>query len=237
MSPASDPAALKSAAAARALDYVRDGMTLGLGTGTTAEAFVELLAARVAAGLRLTCTATSRRTAEKARALGLALAELDELAPLDLAVDGADEADHNLDLIKGGGGALLHEKIVEASAKRLVIVADESKLVETLGRYPLPVEVVPFGHATTAARIDEAARDLGYGELVPELRLKDGTPFVTDSGNFIYDCAFGRIADARRLGQALANLTGVVEHGLFIGMASVLIIAAADGVRLLERPR
>ena len=231
----SDPAALKRLAAARALEYVRDGMKLGLGTGTTAEAFVELLAEKVARGLKIACTATSRRTADKARALEIPIAELDAIAPLDLAVDGADEADRNLDLIKGGGGALLHEKIVEACAKRLVIIADESKLVDRLGRYPLPVEVIPFGHATTAARIAAAARVLGYADLAPKLRLKDGAPFITDSGNYIYDCPFAAIRETTELASALANLAGVVEHGLFVGMASVLVIAGETGVQVVER--
>jgi ribose 5-phosphate isomerase A len=229
-----DSAAFKRAAATRALDYVENGMKLGLGTGTTAEAFVELLAEKVARGLRVTCTATSRRTAEKAAALGIALADLDALAPLDLAVDGADEADRNLDLIKGGGGALLREKIVEASAKRLVIIADESKLVDWLGRFPLSVEVIPFGHVTTAARIQDVARALGYAHLAPKLRAAVGAPFITDSGNYIYDCPFGAIADAHRLANALANIAGVVEHGLFVGMASALVIAGTNGIQVIE---
>lgn len=235
MSAPADVATLKRAAAERALDYVESGMKLGLGTGTTAEAFVDLLAERVARGLRVTCTATSRRTAEKAGALGIALADLDALAPLDLAVDGADEADRHLDLIKGGGGALLREKIVEAFANRLVIIADESKLVDRLGHFPLPVEVVSFGHATTAARIAQAAHALGYADLAPKLRRKDSMPFITDSGNYIYDCPFGAIADARRLAGALANITGVVEHGLFVGMASALVIAGTKGTEVIER--
>src|SRR6266566_7793537 len=155
--PPKDPIALKRAAAARALDYVEDGMKLGLGTGSTADLFLELLAERVRGGLRIVGTPTSERTAEKARALRIPMEELDNLGSLDLAVDGADEADGNLDLIKGGGGALLREKIVAASAARLLVIADESKFVDPLGAFPLPVEVVSFGHISTRGRIRHAA--------------------------------------------------------------------------------
>src|SRR6266566_3116463 len=148
--PQKDPIALKRAAASRALAYVEDGMKLGLGTGSTADLFLELLAERIRGGLRIVGTPTSERTAEKALALGIPMEELDSLGRLDLAVDGADEADGNLDLIKGGGGALLREKIVAASAARMVVIADESKLVSRLGVFPVPVEVIPFGHVTTS---------------------------------------------------------------------------------------
>lgn len=230
-----DANALKRAAAARALDYVRDGMKLGLGTGSTAEAFLDLLAERVRAGLKITGTPTSERTREKASALSIPVAELDALAPLDLVIDGADEADHNLDLIKGGGGALLREKIVAASSARMVVIADESKLVQRLGAFPLPVEVIAFGHRSTASRIVAAAQALGYAQMVPKLRLKDGQPFRTDSGNVIYDCPFREIANTRSLAAALSAITGVVEHGLFVGLASHLVIAGASGVRVIER--
>jgi ribose 5-phosphate isomerase A len=153
----SDADALKRAAAARALDFVTDGMKLGLGTGSTAEAFLELLAERVRSGLRVTGTPTSERTRAKASALSIPVAELDARAPLDLVIDGADEADANLDLIKGGGGALLREKIVASAAPRMIVIADESKLVQRLGAFPLPIEVVAFGHRTTAARIASVA--------------------------------------------------------------------------------
>jgi ribose 5-phosphate isomerase A len=230
-----DQQELKRAAAARALDFVEDGMKLGLGTGSTADLFLELLANRVRDGLRIRGTPTSERTADKARALGLSIHELDELGSLDLAIDGADEADGNLDLIKGGGGALLREKIVAASAARMLVIADESKLVSWLGAFAVPVEVVPFGHGTTRTRICAAAKKLGYGELAPILRAKDGQVFRTDSGNLIYDCPFRAIADVPALAAALSALTGVVEHGLFVDMASVLIIAGTSGVRVRER--
>ena len=230
-----DQNALKRAAAARALEFVRDGMKLGLGTGSTAEAFLDLLAERVRAGLKITGTPTSERTREKASALSIPVAELDSLAPLDLVIDGADEADHNLDLIKGGGGALLREKIVAASAARLLVIADESKLVRRLGAFPLPIEVIAFGHRTTASRIAAVAHALGHPRLTPRLRMKDGQPFRTDSGNVIYDCPFVEIGDAPALAAALSTITGVVEHGLFVGLASHLVIAGASGVRVIER--
>jgi ribose 5-phosphate isomerase A len=230
-----DPASLKRAAAARALQYVEDGMRIGLGSGSTAEAFLELLAERMRAGLKITGTPTSERTEDKAKALGIPLADLDKLAPLDLVVDGADEADPDLNLIKGGGGALLREKIVAASAARMIVIADETKLVPRLGAYPLPVEVVTFGHATTAARIKQAAERLGYPHMTPVLRKYDRRRYRTDSRNCIYDCPFGAIDDVPRLAAALSPIPGVVEHGLFVGMASVLIIAGAGGVKVIER--
>jgi ribose 5-phosphate isomerase A len=220
----------------RALDFVQNGMKLGLGTGSTAEAFLDALAPRVRGGLSVQCTATSERTAQKARALSIPLADLDSLAPLDLVIDGADEADRSLTLIKGGGGALLREKIVAASAKRMIVVADCSKLVEKLGRFPLPIEVVAFGHATTAARIERVAADLGYAGRPLVLRLRDGAPFLTDSGNLIYDAHLGEIVNAEPLAQALSAVPGVVEHGLFVGIAETLVVAYVDRVDIIERP-
>ena len=230
----SDHAALKRAAALKALDFVQDGMKLGLGTGTTAEAFVEVLAPRVKGGLKIMGTATSRRTAELARQLAIPMTELDQLAPLDLTIDGADEADHALSLIKGGGGALLREKIVATSSKKMIVIADSSKLVERLGRFPLPIEVETFGHGTTAARIIHALDTLGYHRIAPALRMRDGEPFKTDAGNLIYDCSLSAIADASVLGDVLSNVTGVVEHGLFVGIASALILAGDQGVEVIE---
>src|SRR4051812_16655900 len=233
--PRKDPMALKRAAAARALDYVKDGMKLGLGTGSTADLFLELLAERIQAGLTIVGTPTSERTADYARTLGIPLASLDSLGRLDLAVDGADEVDGNLDLIKGGGGALLREKIVAASAARMVVIADESKLVDPLGVFPLPVEVISFGHISTRGRIREAAQKLGYANLTPVLRSKDNEPFRTDNGNYIYDCPFGGIANAPALATSLSVIPGVVDHGLFVGMASALVLAGPGGVRVIER--
>lgn len=226
---------LKRAAAARALDYVTDGMKLGLGSGSTAEAFVDLLAARVRGGLKLTCTATSERTAEKARGLGIVLSDLDSLAPLDLTIDGADETDRALNLIKGGGGALLREKIVAASSQKMIVIADGSKLVERLGKYPLPVEVIAFGHLTTRLRMRKALAEFGYHDPKIELRMKDANPYRTDSNNLIYDCALGSIQDAPALATALSQIPGVVDHGLFIGIATTLIIARESGVEVIEK--
>jgi len=226
---------LKRAAAAKALEFVRPGMKLGLGTGSTAEAFLELLGPRARDGLDLVGVPTSERTAEKARMLGIPLGELDALAPLDLTVDGADESDRELNLIKGAGAALLREKIVAASSRAMVVIADESKLVQQLGKFALPVEIIPFGHQTTLARIAEAASGLGYNRLKTTLRVKDGAPVRTDSGNLVCDCAFGAIRDAASLAAALSAVTGVVEHGLFIGIATTLVIAHPGEIEIIRR--
>ena len=226
---------LKRAAAAKALDFVADGMKLGLGSGSTAELFVELLAPRVRGGVKLLCVPTSERTAEKARKLGLTLSGLDDLAPLDLTVDGADEADRNLDLIKGCGGMLLREKIVAASSRRMIVIADESKLVPRLGKYPLPVEVVEFGHKAIAARLGKAIAAMGDKNVAMNLRQKDGAAFKSDSGNLIYDCHMGAIQNAAKLGAAIRTVSGVVEHGLFVGIASTLIIAGPGEVEVIDR--
>lgn len=225
---------LKYAAAARALEYVEPGMKLGLGSGSTSAAFVDLLGARVRDGLKVVCTPTSEVIAEQARGLGIDVRPLAELAPLDLVVDGADEADADLNLVKGGGGALTREKIVEASAKRFIVIADASKWVDSLGQFPLPVEVVKFGHETSAMRMADTIKKLGYGDVPLVLRQKDGKTFITDGGNVIYDCHFGTITDAPALANALSNIAGVVEHGLFIGMAEALILAHPDGCKVIH---
>jgi len=217
------------------MEYVKNGMKLGLGTGSNAEAFLELLAPRVKAGLKIVGTPTSERTATKARSLGIPLDELGALGPLDITFDGADEADGDLNLIKGGGGALLREKIVAASSKRMIVIAEESKLVPKLGRFPLPVEVVPFGHTTTARRIAAVANACGHPRMIPALRTQDGAPYITDNGNHIYDCAFGAIESPAVLAVALSTIPGVVEHGLFVGLASVLILGGEGGVKVIER--
>ena len=235
VAPMTDLTALKRAAAAKALDYIVDGMKLGLGSGSTAELFVELLAPRVRGGQKLLCVPTSERTAEKARKLGLTLANLDDLAPLDLTVDGADEVDRNLDLIKGGGGMLLREKIVAVSSKKMLVVADESKLVPRLGKFPLSVEVVEFGHKTIAARLATAFTALGYENIAMSLRQKNGVPFKTDNGNLIYDCPMGAIQNTAKLSAAIHTVPGVVEHGLFVGIAATLIIAGPGEVEVIER--
>ena len=230
-----DQNALKRAVAAKALEYVQDGMKLGLGSGSTAEIFVEMLAPRVRGGEKLLCVPTSEKTAMLARKLGITLSPLDDLAPLDLTIDGADEADRNLDLIKGGGGMLLREKIVAAASRRMIVIADESKLVPRLGKYPLPVEVVEFGHKSTAARLVRTFNAAGYASVPMTLRQQGGATFKTDSGNVIYDCAFGAIQSAPKLAAAISATTGVVEHGLFIGIATTLLIAADGEIEVIER--
>ena len=230
-----DQNALKRAVAAKALDYVQDGMKLGLGSGSTAEIFVEMLAPRVSGGEKLLCVPTSEKTAALARKLGITLASLDDLAPLDLTIDGADEADRNLDLIKGGGGMLLREKIVASASRKMVVIADESKLVPRLGKYPLPIEVVEFGHKSIAARLNAALAAAGYANTPMTLRQQGGATFKTDGGNVIYDCAFGVIQSAPKLAAAISAVPGVVDHGLFIGIATTLLIAADGEIEVINR--
>jgi ribose 5-phosphate isomerase A len=226
---------LKRDAAIKALEFVTDGMKMGLGTGSTAEAFLEVLAPRVRGGLNIIGVPTSERTAQRCRELSIPLGTLEQLAPLDLTIDGADETDRSLNLIKGGGGAHLREKIVASSSKRMVVIADKSKLVRRLGKFPLPVEVIDYGKTTTLTRMNEAFAKLGYSRVPIALREKDSAPFKTDSGNIIYDCHFGAITNAAKLAAALDGITGVVEHGLFIGIASALVIAGPKGAEILNR--
>lgn len=227
-----DAKTLKIKAAAEALTYVEDGMRLGIGTGSTAEEFVRLLAVRVKDGLDVIGVPTSERTAALCRELGVKLTTLEETPELDLTIDGADEVDPELTLIKGGGGALLREKIVAAASKRMVVIADETKLVEALGAFPLPVEVNRFGLAATKIAIEHAASSLDLsGPLT--LRMTGAEPFVTDGGHLILDASFGRIPDTRALSLALHAIPGVVEHGLFLDLARVAILAGADGIRTL----
>jgi len=222
----------KRSAAQKALDYVEDGMRLGLGTGSTAALFVDAVGKRVAEGLNVLCVPTSEATAAQARGLDIPLTTLDETPELDLTVDGADELDGDLVLIKGGGGALLREKIVATSSSRMIVIADASKRVDVLGAFPLPVEVVPFGAEATALSMAAVAKDLGCTGDISQ-RQKDGEPFITDGGHYIYDCAFGRIADAPGLGAAFNRIPGVVEHGLFVSIASVALVGTDDGVDVL----
>jgi ribose 5-phosphate isomerase A len=236
----------KRQAAARALEEVRDGMQLGLGTGSTAKHFVELLGERVRAGLKVVGVPTSEATRAEAARCGIALTTLDAIDRLDLTVDGADELDGALDLIKGGGGALLREKIVAAASDRMIVIADESKWVETLGRFPLPVEVIPFGLAATQRAMATAFAQSGVsGQMVVRKAQGDkhgdkeghkaGHFFVTDGGHWIVDAHLGRIQDAPRLAGLLHAIPGVVEHGLFIGLAKTAILAGPQGIRVVER--
>ena len=228
-----DAKTLKIKAAAEALTYVEDGMRLGIGTGSTAEEFVRLLAAKVKDGLKVIGVPTSERTAALCRELGVSLTTLDETPELDLTIDGADEIDPQLTLIKGGGGALLREKIVAAASARMIVIADESKLVEVLGAFPLPIEVNRFGLAATKLAIERAALALDLAGPVT-LRMTGAAPFVTDGGHLILDASFGRILDTRALSQALHAIPGVVEHGLFLDLARVAVLAGADGIRTLN---
>jgi ribose 5-phosphate isomerase A len=231
-----DIEAQKRAAAARALDFVRPGMRLGLGSGSTAKHFVDLLGERVRAGLDVIAVPTSEVTRSQAEGLGIPLTSLDETPQLDLTVDGADEVDPDLSLIKGGGGALLREKIVASASARMVVIADDTKWVSLLGRFPLPVEVVPFGLAATRLAVEAAAAAAGCPGPALLRRAKDGHAFVTDGGHWILDAAFGRIVDPKLLADRLDGIAGVVEHGLFIGLAYAAVLADANGVRVVERP-
>jgi ribose 5-phosphate isomerase A len=227
----------KKAAAEAAAALVDESVyVVGLGTGSTAVFFVHALAARIAAeGLtRRVCVATSIATAELAASLGLRIVELDEAGTIDLTIDGADEIGPDLALIKGGGGALLREKLVWEASRRCVVIADATKRVAMLGRYPLPIEVVPFGHTITARRIAGGLADCGVA-AVPRLRLKDGAPFVTDSGNYLYDAPCGAIVDPPGVEAALKSITGVVDHGLFLALAQEALVGTDAGVERMER--
>ncbi len=226
----SDIDAEKRCAAERAVAYVEDGMTLGLGTGSTAAHAVRLLGKRVRAGLDVRGVPTSRATQALAEACGVPLATLDDVTRLDLTIDGADEVDPDLALIKGAGGALLREKIVASVSDRLVIVVDSSKLVERLGAFDLPVEVTPFAVSVATPALEAT------GCRVTLRRGAEGAPFVTDEGNAMLDCAYGAIDDPRALAQRLNAIVGVVEHGLFLDMADTVIVGRAGGVEVIERP-
>ena len=226
---------MKRQAAARALEEVRDGMRLGLGTGSTAKHFVELLGEKVRAGMKVIGVPTSEATRGDAMRCGIALTTLEDIDRLDLTVDGADEIDPLLNLIKGGGGALLREKIVATASDRMIVIADDSKSVDVLGRFPLPVEVVPFGLAATRRAIAEAFAKCGVSGQMVVRNGEDGHAFVTDGGHWIVDAHLGRIPDASRLASLLSAIPGVVEHGLFVGLASSAVLAGGQGIRVIER--
>src|SRR5262247_4786248 len=212
--------AQKRAAAARAVEFVRPGMRLGLGSGSTAKHFVEVLAEQVRAGLKVIAVPTSEATRSDAERLGVPLTSLDETPQLDLTVDGADEIAPDLSLIKGGGGALLREKIVASASARMIVIADESKWVSSLGRFPLPVEVVPFGLAATRRAVEAAAAAAGCPGPAVVRHTREGHPFVTDGGHHLLDASLRRIPDPKALASRLAGIPGVVEHGLFIGLVA-----------------
>ena len=219
----------KRAAALAALDHVRAGMTLGLGTGSTAALMVDALGRRVAQGLAVTGVPTSTRTRDRAAALGIPLTTLDAAGRLDLTIDGADEIDPDLRLIKGGGGALLQEKIVAAASARMIVISDASKLVGTLGAFPLPIEVVRFGWATTAAAVVRVLATADVDTRGVARRMAGAEPYVTDEGHYILDLALARIGAPEALDAALRAIPGVVETGLFLGRASLALIGHEDG--------
>lgn len=224
----------KRAAAAYAVGFVQSGMLIGLGTGTTSQHFVELLGERVRGGLNVVAVATSEATQAQAERAGIPLATLDEAPRLDLTVDGADEISPDLIAIKGGGGALLREKIVASASTVMVVIADESKWVDTLGRFPLPIEVVPFGLTPTRRAVEHAAAEIGCPASAVLRRTSEGHPFVTDGGHLILDLALGRIPEPQALAARLAEIPGVVEHGLFIGLVRRAVIAGPHGIRVEE---
>jgi ribose 5-phosphate isomerase A len=225
-----DADAQKRAAGDAAAALVEDGMVVGLGTGSTAAWFVKALGAR---RLDVTCVCTSEVTADLAAGLGMKLAELGETRAIDLTVDGADEIGPGLSLIKGGGAALLRERLVWEASHRCVVIADAAKVVPMLGKFALPIEVVAFGHKTTSLRICDTLSEFDIG-VGPRLRMKDGQPVRTDGGNLIYDAACGRIEEPAALAHALKSVTGVVDHGLFLDLADQALIGTPDGVTVLE---
>lgn len=223
---------MKRRAAYKAAEYVTDGMRLGLGTGSTAAHFVTAVGEKVAAGMKLLCVPTSEATRKQAEGLNIPLTTLDEIDALDLTVDGADEIGPGLSLVKGGGGALLREKVVACASARMIVIADDTKLVKTLGAFALPIEVIPFGLGATRRAIETVLQDLGLsGPLT--LRQRDGATFLTDGGHYIIDAALGTIPDPQALADRLVAIPGVVEHGLFLGLARIAILAGADGIDIL----
>ena len=219
----------KETAARAAVELVRDGQIVGLGTGSTAAYAVRFLGERVQAGLRIRGIPTSVNTKELAASLGIPLTTLEEFQQIDITIDGADEVDPELRLIKGGGGALLREKIVASVTRQFVVIADSSKQVSSLGKFPVPVEVIPFAQMLVAKKIE------GLGASVKAREYAYGNPFVTDEGHHILDCSFGEIADPEGLARELDRMPGVVEHGLFIGMANVALIGKENQVIELRR--
>jgi len=220
----------KFVAAKRACEYVQSGMRLGLGTGSTAAWLVRCLGEMVREeGLKITGVPTSTRTAELARQVGINVVSLDEAKWLDLTIDGTDEFDAELNLIKGGGGALLQEKIVATASDQMIVIADKTKQVESLGAFPLPIEVVPFGWQTTKALIEETLSSLDVLGDSSTIRMNGESPFVTDEGNFILDLHLGRIGNARQFAMVINQIPGVVENGLFIDICDIVIIGHGDG--------
>lgn len=224
----------KKAAALAALEYIQPGMKVGLGTGSTADHFIRALAAKAKEGLDIECVPTSAQTYRLATSLGLKMTTLEKIPVLDVTVDGTDEFDPNFQLIKGGGGALLSEKIVASSSRYMIVIADKSKQVQTLGKFPLPVEVVPFGVKATAWKIERSLKLLNLKAKMV-LRVKDGKPFRTDNGNAIIDVTLGAIPEPNRLSIYLNSIPGVVEDGLFVDMCSIILMGTDNGVETFKK--
>lgn len=225
---------LKRLAAEKAAESeLRSGMKLGLGTGSTAKHFVDIVGERIRAGEQYLCVPTSEATRQQAEGLGIPLTTLDQIGRIDVCVDGTDEFDPALSLIKGGGAAHLREKMVALQSKRMVVIADASKRVARLGAFALPVEVTPFAHSVTAHAVEAACAALNIKAQMRQRMAKDGTPVITDNANVIYDCVNDGIADPGALARALDHITGVVEHGLFVGLCSAVYLASDDGVAVI----
>jgi ribose 5-phosphate isomerase A len=224
----------KKAAALAALDYIKPGMKVGLGTGSTANHFIRALAEKVKGGLSIEAVPTSRATHQLASGLGIPMTDLEKTPFLDIVVDGADEFDGKFQLIKGGGGALLVEKIVATSARYMIVIADESKQVSTLGKFPLAVEVIPFGVRATAWKIERAMKLCNLSGALT-LRVRDGQPFKTDSGNAIIDLALGTIPNPDRFAGLIKSIPGVVETGLFIDICGIILMGTNEGVKTFRK--
>ncbi len=222
----------KQAVGEAALHYVKDGMKVGLGTGSTAAWFVKAIAREVKAGVTLTLVSTSMQTTTLAESLGLTIKDINDVGALDVCIDGADEIGEGLALIKGGGGALLREKLIWEQAKTCVVIADAGKHVATMGKFPLPIEVEPFAYKGTVNRICDVLLEFDI-QKVPVMRKRDGQPFITDGGNLIFDVTCGVIEEPAGLAAALKSLTGVVDHGLFLDLAEVALLGTEDGVKTI----
>ena len=224
----------KILAAQKAFEYVEDGMKLGLGTGSTADEFTKILSDNVKNGLDVMCVPTSENTKDLAESLNIPLASLENINFLDLTVDGADEVDDDLALLKGGGGALLREKIIAFNSKKMIVIADDTKKVSKLGEFRLPIELIKFEHKITINRVLEKLENIGYPGTA-ELRVINGNPFTTDSENLIYDLSIGLIEEPAIIDNLLNSIPGVVENGLFVDMANIVIIGEQNGVKIIEK--
>ncbi len=225
----------KLLAAKAAIKEIKQGQKIGLGTGSTAYHFVNLLGEMVANGFECVCVPTSIETEKQALSLGIKLSDLDSLGELDIVIDGADEIDGQMALIKGGGGALLREKIVADASKRMIVIADSSKMVDCLGKFPLPIEVNSFGLGATKVRLQKIIKDFGGSGGLTLRKINDEENFITDGGHLIFDAFFGRICDAKALSSKLLEVPGVVQHGLFIDLCDIAFIADENGVKRYDR--